>query len=60
MFFLYVARLTYKSFNLLSVILSLSAEIICKCMNIHVSVSFTAQHGLREAMQFELCFHTWK
>ena len=58
LFFLYEARLTYKSFNLLSVILSLSAEIICKCMSIDVSLSFTARHGLCEAVQFELCFHT--
>ena len=44
-FFLYEARLTYKSFNLLSVILSLSAEIICKCTSIDVSLSFIAWHG---------------
>ena len=44
-FFLYEARLTYKSFNLLSVILSLSAEVICKCTSIDVSLSFIARHG---------------
>ena len=34
-----------KSFNLLSVILSLSAEIICRCTGIDVSLSFIAWHG---------------
>ena len=49
MFFLYEAGLTDKSFNLLS------AEIICKCTSIDVSLDFTARHGLREAVQFEYC-----
>ena len=40
--FLYEARLTYKSSNLLSVVLLFSVEIICKCTNIDVSLSFTA------------------
>ena len=53
--FLYEAHLTCKSFNLLSVILSLSAEIMCKCTSIDVSLSF---HYLRKAVQFKLCFHT--
>ena len=55
MFFLYEARLTYKSFNLLSVILSLLAEIICKCTSIDISLSFITQHGFTCFLYFHTC-----
>ena len=45
MFFLYDARLTCKSFNLLSVILSLSAEIICKWTEYHFVTYFEIFHS---------------
>ena len=41
MFFPYKNPLTYKNFNLRTVMLSLSAEIIRKCMSIDISFSFT-------------------
>ena len=49
--FSYEIHLTYKNFNLRSIMLSLLAEMIRKCMSIDISFSFNTRNGFTCARQ---------